>query len=46
MAPLTAAMRSTPKIIALNAFAFQRRAISDVTITRTGKPIIRNQGGR
>ncbi|CCC09481.1 hypothetical protein SMACR_03511 [Sordaria macrospora] len=46
MAPLTAAMRSTPKIIALNTFAFQRRAISDVTITRTGKPIIRNQGGR
>ncbi|KAK3391613.1 NADH-ubiquinone oxidoreductase 40 kDa subunit, mitochondrial [Sordaria brevicollis] len=46
MAPLTAAMRSTPRIIASNAFAFQRRAISDVTITRTGKPIIRNQGGR
>ncbi|KAK3951588.1 NADH-ubiquinone oxidoreductase [Pseudoneurospora amorphoporcata] len=46
MAPLTAAMRSTPKIIASNAFTFQRRAVSDVTITRTGKPIIRNQGGR
>ncbi|KAK3348099.1 NADH-ubiquinone oxidoreductase 40 kDa subunit, mitochondrial [Neurospora tetraspora] len=46
MAPLTAAMRSTPRIIVSNAFAFQRRAISDVTITRTGKPIIRNQGGR
>ncbi|EAA30558.3 NADH-ubiquinone oxidoreductase 40 kDa subunit, mitochondrial [Neurospora crassa] len=46
MAPLTAAMRSTPRIIVSNAFGFQRRAISDVTITRTGKPIIRNQGGR
>ncbi|KAK3487239.1 NADH-ubiquinone oxidoreductase 40 kDa subunit, mitochondrial [Neurospora crassa] len=46
MAPLTAAMRSSPKIIVSNAFGFQRRAISDVTITRTGKPIIRNQGGR
>lgn len=41
-----AAMRSTPRIIVSNAFGFQRRAISDVTITRTGKPIIRNQGGR
>ncbi|KAL0467807.1 NADH/ubiquinone oxidoreductase [Neurospora intermedia] len=46
MAPLMAAMRSTPRIIVSNAFGFQRRAISDVTITRTGKPIIRNQGGR
>nr|CAA39695.1 40 kD subunit of NADH dehydrogenase [Neurospora crassa] len=46
MAPLTAAMRRTPRIIVSNAFGFQRRAISDVTITRTGKPIIRNQGGR
>ncbi|EGO55589.1 NADH/ubiquinone oxidoreductase [Neurospora tetrasperma FGSC 2508] len=46
MAPLMAAMRSTPRIIVSNAYGFQRRAISDVTITRTGKPIIRNQGGR
>ncbi|KAK3486521.1 NADH-ubiquinone oxidoreductase 40 kDa subunit, mitochondrial [Neurospora hispaniola] len=46
MAPLMAAMRSTPRIIVSSAFGFQRRAISDVTITRTGKPIIRNQGGR
>lgn len=46
MAPLMAAMRSTPRMIVSNAYGFQRRAISDVTITRTGKPIIRNQGGR
>ena len=39
-------MRSTPKIIVSNAFACQRRTVADVTITRTGKPIIRNQGGR
>lgn len=36
-------MRSTQKL----AFAsVQRRAVSDVAITRTGKPIIRVQGGR
>ena len=43
MAPLPIAVRATPKIA---RSAFQKRAISDVAITRTGKPIIRVQGGR
>ncbi|KAK3690029.1 putative N6-adenine methyltransferase-domain-containing protein [Podospora appendiculata] len=43
MASLPTAARSTPKIA---KSAIQRRAISDVAITRTGKPIIRTQGGR
>ncbi|KAK4228188.1 NADH-ubiquinone oxidoreductase 40 kDa subunit, mitochondrial [Podospora fimiseda] len=44
MASLPTAVRSTtPKLV---KSAIQRRAISDVHITRTGKPIIRTQGGR
>ncbi|KAK3984951.1 putative N6-adenine methyltransferase-domain-containing protein [Cladorrhinum sp. PSN332] len=44
MASLPTAVRSTtPKLV---KSAIQRRAISDVHITRTGKPIIRVQGGR
>ncbi|KAK3384794.1 putative N6-adenine methyltransferase-domain-containing protein [Podospora didyma] len=43
MASLPIAVRSTPKIA---KGAFQRRTLSDVVITRTGKPIIRTQGGR
>ncbi|KAH8887063.1 NAD(P)-binding protein [Thozetella sp. PMI_491] len=43
MASLPTAMRSTQKIA---RSALQRRGISDVAITRTGKPIIRTQGGR
>jgi len=35
-----------PKQNLAAAFAAPRRDISDVTITRTGKPIIRTQGGR
>ncbi|KAK0610449.1 putative N6-adenine methyltransferase-domain-containing protein [Bombardia bombarda] len=43
MASLPIAVRSTLKIA---KSALQRRALSDVAITRTGKPIIRVQGGR
>ncbi|KAM7197187.1 hypothetical protein V8F20_006736 [Naviculisporaceae sp. PSN 640] len=43
MAPLPIAVRSTPKFA---RSVLQKRAISDVAITRTGKPIIRVQGGR
>ncbi|KAK0724809.1 NADH-ubiquinone oxidoreductase 40 kDa subunit [Lasiosphaeris hirsuta] len=43
MASLPTAVRSTPKFA---KSTIQRRALSDVTITRTGKPIIRTQGGR
>ncbi|KAK4161674.1 putative N6-adenine methyltransferase-domain-containing protein [Cladorrhinum sp. PSN259] len=44
MASLPTAVRSTtPKLV---KSAIQRRALSDVHITRTGKPIIRTQGGR
>ncbi|KAK1766551.1 NADH-ubiquinone oxidoreductase 40 kDa subunit, mitochondrial [Phialemonium atrogriseum] len=43
MASLPAAVRSTQKI---TRTALQRRPISDVAITRTGKPIYRVQGGR
>lgn len=42
-----AAVRSSQTMIARNLLHHhQRRALSDVTITRTGKPIIRTQGGR
>ncbi|TPX09576.1 uncharacterized protein E0L32_009177 [Thyridium curvatum] len=44
MASPAAAMRSTRKIA--QSVVQQRRSLSDVTITRTGKPIIRTQGGR
>ncbi|KXX78259.1 NADH-ubiquinone oxidoreductase 40 kDa subunit, mitochondrial [Madurella mycetomatis] len=44
MASLPTAVRSTAPKIARSAL--QRRAISDVHITRTGKPLIRTQGGR
>jgi len=43
MASLPIAARSTPRAV---RSVLQRRAISDVAITRTGKPIIRVQGGR
>ncbi|KAK8091658.1 NADH-ubiquinone oxidoreductase 40 kDa subunit [Apiospora hydei] len=43
MASFATAARSTQRLV-LNAS--QRRAISDVAITRTGKPILRTQGGR
>ncbi|KAK4452059.1 hypothetical protein QBC34DRAFT_399034 [Podospora aff. communis PSN243] len=43
MASLPIAARSTPRAL---QSVLQRRAISDVAITRTGKPIIRVQGGR
>ncbi|KAJ4388013.1 Protein-lysine N-methyltransferase efm5 [Gnomoniopsis smithogilvyi] len=43
MASLPTAMRSSPKIARK---ALQQRSISDVAITRTGKPILRVQGGR
>ena len=44
MASLPTAVRSTAPKIARSAL--QRRTISDVHITRTGKPIVRVQGGR
>ncbi|ERT02660.1 NADH dehydrogenase (ubiquinone) 1 alpha subcomplex 9 [Sporothrix schenckii 1099-18] len=40
------AVRSSQKMARTVLQQQQRRAISDVTITRTGKPIIRVQGGR
>lgn len=40
-----AAARSSQKM-ARAAFQQQRRAVSDIAITRTGKPIMRVQGGR
>ncbi|KAL1853500.1 hypothetical protein VTK73DRAFT_9011 [Phialemonium thermophilum] len=43
MASLPAASRPTLKLV---QGALQRRFVSDVAITRTGKPIIRVQGGR
>ncbi|KAK0713798.1 hypothetical protein B0T26DRAFT_718406 [Lasiosphaeria miniovina] len=43
MASLPTAARLTPKIA---RGALQRRGVSDITITRTGKPIIRTTGGR
>ncbi|KAK8022623.1 hypothetical protein PG993_013390 [Apiospora rasikravindrae] len=43
MASFATAARSTQRLV-LNVS--QRRAISDVAITRTGKPILRTQGGR
>lgn len=43
MAPLPTAVRSTSQIARK---ALQQRSISDVAITRTGKPILRVQGGR
>ncbi|ORY60721.1 uncharacterized protein BCR38DRAFT_442320 [Pseudomassariella vexata] len=43
MASFPTAVRSSRRI-ALNFV--QRRPISDITITRTGKPILRTQGGR
>ncbi|KAJ9134735.1 hypothetical protein NKR23_g9945 [Pleurostoma richardsiae] len=43
MASIPAAARSTQKFAQK---ALQRRSISDVAITRTGKPILRVQGGR
>ncbi|CAN8105010.1 unnamed protein product [Discula destructiva] len=43
MASLPSAVRSMPRT-ALSAL--QQRSISDVAITRTGKPILRVQGGR
>ncbi|ROT37903.1 NADH-ubiquinone oxidoreductase 40 kDa subunit [Sodiomyces alkalinus F11] len=43
MASIQTAVRSTQKV-AHNAL--RRRPISDVAITRTGKPILRTQGGR
>ncbi|KAG7106633.1 NADH-ubiquinone oxidoreductase 40 kDa subunit like protein [Verticillium longisporum] len=43
MAPLQTAVRSTPKV-AQNLL--RRQPISDIAITRTGKPILRTQGGR
>ncbi|KAH6652073.1 hypothetical protein BKA67DRAFT_572817 [Truncatella angustata] len=43
MASFPAAARSSTRL-ALNFT--QRRSIADVTITRTGKPILRQQGGR
>ncbi|KAK5653557.1 hypothetical protein OQA88_8816 [Cercophora sp. LCS_1] len=43
MAPLPIAARSAPRAV---KSAVQKRALSDVTITRTGKPLIRVQGGR
>lgn len=45
MASLPTAARSSQKV-AKNVFQHQRRCVSDVAITRTGKPIIRVQGGR
>lgn len=45
--PAAAAVRSSQKMMARTILQQQqRRAVSDVTITRTGKPIIRVQGGR
>ncbi|KAM0277543.1 hypothetical protein ACHAQH_005743 [Verticillium albo-atrum] len=43
MAPLQTAVRTTPKV-AQNIL--RRQPISDIAITRTGKPILRTQGGR
>ncbi|KAK8109104.1 NAD(P)-binding domain protein [Apiospora sp. TS-2023a] len=43
MASFATAARSTQRVVFNVA---QRRAISDVAITRTGKPILRTQGGR
>lgn len=41
-----AAVRSSQKMARTVLQQQQRRMLSDVTITRTGKPIIRVQGGR
>ena len=46
MASLPTAVRATAPKIVRSAIQQQRRAISDVHITRTGKPLIRTQGGR
>lgn len=46
MASLPIAVRTTAPKIVRSAIQQQRRAISDVHITRTGKPLIRTQGGR
>ncbi|KAK4156820.1 putative N6-adenine methyltransferase-domain-containing protein [Chaetomidium leptoderma] len=46
MASLPTAVRATAPKIARSALQQQRRAISDVHITRTGKPLIRTAGGR
>ncbi|KAK0714342.1 hypothetical protein B0T21DRAFT_318994 [Apiosordaria backusii] len=46
MASMPTAVRTAAPRIARSAFQHQRRALSDVHITRTGKPIIRTQGGR
>ena len=46
MASLPTAARATAPRIAKSALQLQRRAISDVHITRTGKPLIRSVGGR
>ena len=43
MGPLSTAARSAPRVA---RSTMQRRALSDIAITRTGKPIIRGQGGR
>lgn len=43
MAPLPTAVRSSAQMARK---ALQQRSISDVAITRTGKPILRVQGGR
>ncbi|KAK1753512.1 NADH-ubiquinone oxidoreductase [Echria macrotheca] len=45
MASLPIATRATPRAVK-TAVIIQRRALSDIKITRTGKPIIRTQGGR
>lgn len=44
MASLPTVVRTTTPKIARSTF--QRRALSDIHITRTGKPLIRTQGGR
>lgn len=46
MASFPTAVRSTRKLQLLALNTAQRRAVSDVTITRTGKPILRQTGGR
>ncbi|KAK4194984.1 putative N6-adenine methyltransferase-domain-containing protein [Triangularia verruculosa] len=46
MASMPTAVRTAAPTIARSALYHQRRALSDVHITRTGKPLIRTQGGR
>ncbi|KAI1262009.1 hypothetical protein F5Y18DRAFT_182787 [Xylariaceae sp. FL1019] len=46
MAPFPSAVRASRPLAACAKNLSQARHVSDITITRTGKPILRTQGGR